>query len=122
MVRYIHLLVPLRCCLGCTVYDGQIFPTSCPLVTSDVAAIPDSISTWFIGAQCPVELSGTQHGIFIPKLFPLLVRSRLAASQLYDPALGASEFVNAVLEQSSHMFAMDVGLSAITSLFECSET
>jgi hypothetical protein len=37
--------------LGCTVYDGQIFPTSCPLVTSDVAAILDSISMWFIGTQ-----------------------------------------------------------------------
>jgi hypothetical protein len=56
---------------------------------------------WFIGAQHPVEPSGTQHGIFIPKLFPLLVRSRLAASQLYDLALGALEFVNAVLEQVS---------------------
>ncbi len=48
----------------------------------------------------------------------------LAASQLYDPALGASEFVNAVLEQELggapqglHMFAMDVGLSAIISYF-----
>jgi hypothetical protein len=108
--------------LGWMVYDGQISPTSCPFVTSDVAAIPVLIPVWFIGAQRPVELSSTQHDIFIPKLFPLLARSGLAASQLYDPALGALEFVNAVLEQASHMFAMDVGLSAITSLFEHSET
>jgi hypothetical protein len=69
--------------LGWVVYDGQISPTS-PFVTSDVAAILDLISTQFIGAQRPVELSGTQHGIFIPtcKLFLLPARSRLAASQL----------------------------------------
>ncbi len=66
---------------------------------------------------------------FYSQVVSLPARSRLAASQLYDPTLGASEFVNAVLEQALgtpppglHMLAMDVSLSAITSLFECNET
>jgi hypothetical protein len=41
-----------------------------------------------------------QHGVYIPKLSPLLMKSGLAASQLYDPMLGAAEFVNAVLEHT----------------------
>jgi hypothetical protein len=36
--------------------------------------------------------------VYIPKLFPLPAKGGLAASQLYDPTLGAPEFVNAVLE------------------------
>jgi hypothetical protein len=81
--------------LGWMVYDGQISLSSCPFVTSDLVAILDSISAQFF-----CELSSTQHGICIPKLFPLLARSGLADCQLYDPALGALDFVNEVLEQA----------------------
>jgi hypothetical protein len=36
--------------------------------------------------------------VYIPKLFPLPVKSGLATSPLYDPTLGVAEFVNAVFE------------------------
>jgi hypothetical protein len=87
--------------MGWTIYDGQISPGSRPFVTSDLVAIPDMVSAQFFGAQRPSELNGAQHGVYIPKLFPLPARSRLAASQLYDPTIGASDFVNAALEQAS---------------------
>jgi hypothetical protein len=63
-------------------------------------AIHDSVVNQFFGGECPVSLHGTQHGVYIPKLFPLPAKSGLAASQLYDPTLGAAEFVNAILEQA----------------------
>jgi hypothetical protein len=87
--------------LGWTIYDGQISPSSRPFATTAVAAIPDSVVNQFFGGERPVSLHGTQHGVYIPKLFPLPAKSGLAASQLYDPTLGAAEFVNAVLEQAT---------------------
>jgi hypothetical protein len=87
--------------LGWTTYEGQISPRSRPFVTTDLSAIPDTILAQFFGAQRPTEFSGNMSGVYIPKLFPLPARSGLAASQLYDPTLGASGFVNAILEQAS---------------------
>jgi hypothetical protein len=66
-----------------------------------LVVFPDPILAQFFGPQRLSELCGTQHGVYIPKLFLLPARSGLAVSQLYDPTLGASNFVNAILEQAS---------------------
>jgi hypothetical protein len=65
-----------------------------------VAAIHCSMVNQFFGGERPVSLSGKQHGVYIPKMFPLPAKSGLTASQLYNPTLGAAEFVNAVLEHA----------------------
>jgi hypothetical protein len=87
--------------LGWMTYNWQISPSSHPFVTDDLVVIPALILAQFFGPQCLSKLCGTQHGVYIPKLFPLPARSGLAVSQLYDPTLGASNFVNAILEQAS---------------------
>ncbi len=109
--------------LGWKTYEGQISPHSHPFVTTDLSAIPDTILLQFFGAQRPAEFSGNMSGVYIPKLFLLPARSGLVASQLYDPTLGASGFVNAILEQASgatfprglHLSAMDVSVSTPAS-------
>jgi hypothetical protein len=87
---------------GWTIYVGQISPSSHPFVTTDLSTIPDDIAAQFFGAQHPESLSGTMRsGVYIQKMFPLPVKSGLAASKLYDPKNGTSGFVNTVLEQAS---------------------
>jgi hypothetical protein len=70
--------------MGWTIYDGQISPSSCPFVSGDLATIHKLILAQFFGDQHPSKLSGNQHGVYIPKLFPLPAKSGLAGSQLYD--------------------------------------
>ncbi len=87
--------------LGWTIYTGQISPSSCPFSTLDIAAIPAPLVDRFYGGVCPASLGGNQHGVYIPKLSPLLAKSGLVASQLYDLTLAMAEFVNVILEQAT---------------------
>jgi hypothetical protein len=113
--------------LSWMVYDGQISPTNHPFVTSNVVAILDSISTRFIGAQCRWNSVAPNMAFLFLSYFATSKKQTSCQSALQPSPRSFRICVCSAgagvgcFPQGLHMLATDVCLSAIMSLFECSE-